>query len=320
MILSTDNKIYHLFRAFRPRQWIKNLVVFAPIIFQGELFDLDNLWKGFSAFVFFSVIASGVYLINDVKDAENDRKHPVKKNRPIASGKVSANLALIVAFTLFAVYIPLAFTNVGRYFGITLCIYLALQLAYTLKLKQVIIVDALTISLGFILRAFAGALAIPLSISSWLVLAIIGTSLLLAFGKRRAERTLLSSQSISKDSTRAILKHYPENLLDSMISMSASFAIITYSLFAFQASPEQPLNSVLYKILPSILAGPRLLMITIPIVIYGVARYLYVIYEKKEGESPERVLLSDKPLLFSGVLWIITVILITNVLPAISEF
>lgn len=315
MIINTDNVLYHLFRGFRPRQWIKNLVVFAPVVFQGQLFIPEIFLKEFYAFIFFCVIASGVYLLNDVKDYEKDRMHPVKRNRPIASGKVSRNLALAVAFTLFTIYIPLSFINVGKYFGITLCIYLILQLAYTLKLKDIIIVDALTISLGFILRAFAGALAIPLSISSWLVLGIIGASLLLAFGKRRAERTLLSSHNISKASTRAILQHYPENMLDSMISMSASFAIITYSLFAFQASPDDPFKGDLNRFLPSILAGPRLLMLTIPIVIYAVARYLYVIYEKKEGESPERVLLSDKPMLFSAILCIVAVVFITNIIP-----
>ncbi|EFK96275.1 phosphoribose diphosphate:decaprenyl-phosphate phosphoribosyltransferase, partial [sediment metagenome] len=287
------------------------------IVFQGQFFDLEVFLKGFYAFVFFCVIASGVYLINDIRDAEKDRMHPVKKNRPIAAGKISVHFATAVAIIAFAGFIPLSFIVIGRHFGMILCVYVLLQIAYTLKLKDVIIVDALTISIGFILRAFAGALAIPLSISSWLVLAIIGVSLLLAFGKRRAERTLLVAQGISKESTRTILKHYPENLLDSMISMSASFSIITYSLFAFQSSSDETIKSTLTKFLPSILAGPRLLMLTIPIVIYCVGRYLYIIYEKKEGESPERVLLSDKPFLFSVVLWTVVVLLITNIIPSL---
>ncbi|MDQ5981372.1 MAG: Decaprenyl-phosphate phosphoribosyltransferase [Patescibacteria group bacterium] len=319
MVLKSDHLIYHIFRAFRPRQWIKNLIIFAPIIFSGELFNAEIFWKGVSAFVFFSVIASGVYLVNDLKDIEKDKLHPVKKNRPIASGKLPIKLATILAVCIFLVFLPLSFVNVGKYFGIVLCIYVLLQMAYNLKLKDVIIVDALTISLGFILRAFAGALAIPLSISSWLILAITGASLLLAFGKRRAERTLLEAQGISRESTRTILKHYPDNLLDSMISMSASFSIITYALFAFQTSPDNPFQGEFGKFLPSTLAGPKLLMLTIPIVIYGVARYLYVIYEKKEGESPERVLLNDKPLLFSVVLMTIIIVLITNILPLFAE-
>lgn len=315
MVLRTNNIIYHLFRAFRPRQWIKNFVVFAPIVFQGKLFEPEIFLKGLSAFVFFSLIASGVYLVNDIRDYERDMMHPVKRNRPIASGRISIRLATAVAILIFSLFIPLSFINIGKHFGIILCVYLLLQIAYTLKLKDIIIIDALTISIGFILRAFAGALAIPLSISSWLVLAIIGVSLLLAFGKRRAERTLLSAQGISEESTRAILKSYPENLLDSMISMSASFSIITYSLFAFQSSTDESVRSSLSRFLPSILAGPRLLMLTIPIVIYSVGRYLYIIYEKKEGESPERVFLSDIPFLISMILWVLSVVLITNILP-----
>ena len=315
MLLQTRNPIYSLVRTMRPRQWLKNAVVFAPIIFQGKFFEPAIFFKGSLAFIFFSIIASGVYIINDINDYEKDREHPIKKNRPIASGLVSIRFAMIFAIIIFAIFIPFSYIFVGKYFGLILSLYLLMQIAYSLKLKNIIIVDALTISLGFILRVFAGALAIPLSISSWLVLAIIGTSLLLAFGKRRAERTLLESQHISEERTRSILKHYPQNLLDSMISMSASFSIITYSLFAFHSSSEVMVNKDLVEYLPSILAAPRLLMLTIPIVIYAVARYLYIIYEKKEGESPERVFMQDKPFLFAIMLWTVVVLLITNIIP-----
>lgn len=312
MLLKTNNKLYHLIRAFRPRQWIKNLVLFAPIIFQGQFFNYDYFTKTLIGFFLFSGIASAVYLINDCYDYEKDKLHPVKRNRPIASGAISINFALAVATILIFTIVPYSFFTIGKYFGWILVIYLLLQLAYNFKLKQVIIMDALTISAGFILRAFAGALAIPVSISSWLILAITGISLLLAFGKRRAERTLLTSQSISKDSTREILKHYPDALLDSMISTSASFCIITYALFTFQVSPDNVAFSLLEYILPSTLVGVKFLMLTIPVVIYGVARYLYVIYEKREGESPERVLLSDRPLLIAVVIWSVLVVLTTS--------
>jgi 4-hydroxybenzoate polyprenyltransferase len=310
-----ENRFYHLLRAARPRQWIKNCLLFAPIIFHGQFFNIGYLLKESLAFLCFSGIASAVYLINDLKDVERDRLHPIKKNRPIASGKLPKSWAWIAAVILLAVLIPISFVYIGSYFGVMILFYLLLQFLYNIKLKEVIIIDALTIAIGFIIRAFAGALAIPVSISSWLILAITGVSLLLAFGKRRAERTLLEAKGLSRESTRTILKHYPDNLLDSMISMSASFSIITYSLFAFQNSGDssEVVVNALTPYLPSTLIGAKLLMLTIPVVIYGVARYLYVIYEKREGESPERILLQDKPLLITAVLWTVSVILITSV-------
>ena len=308
----TAMMIYHFARALRPRQWIKNAVVFAPLVFQGVLFNPAYFSKAFLAFLYFCGVASASYLINDIWDVDRDRLHPIKRNRPIASGDLHVRVAWFAVAVLFGILLPTAFFVVGKYFGIVLLLYVFLQIAYNLKLKNIIIVDALTISIGFILRAFAGALAIPLSISSWLILAITGVSLLLAFGKRRAERTLLEAQGISKESTRSILRHYPDNLLDSMISMSASFSIITYSLFAFQVSPENSVVRELGSYIPSTLLSAKLLMLTIPLVIYGVARYLYVIYEKREGESPERVLLDDKPLFYTAIIWIISVILITS--------
>ncbi len=313
-MLKSNNRFYHLFRALRPRQWIKNGLLFVPIIFQGEFFNIEYLAKESLAFICFCGIASGVYLINDLKDVERDRLHPIKSNRPIASGALPESWGWVTAVLLFVFFVPYSFMQIGTDFGIMILVYLLLQLLYNIKLKDVIIVDALTIALGFIIRAFAGALAIPLSISSWLILAITGVSLLLAFGKRRAERTLLEAKGLSKESTRTILRHYPDNLLDSMISMSASFSIITYSLFAFQNSPdsEESIAGVLAPFLPSTLVGAKFLMLTIPLVIYGVARYLYVIYEKREGESPERILLQDKPLLACAIIWTVFVVLITS--------
>lgn len=310
MLLQTENKLYHFVRALRPRQWIKNLAVFAPLVFSGLLYNEDYLSKAFLAFFYFCAVSSSLYLVNDVVDLENDRKHPIKSNRPIASGKINPNLAFIVAAITLFFAIPTSFVYVGKYFGLLLTLYLIIQIFYTFYLKNIIIIDALTITVGFVLRVYAGALAIPISVSSWLILAVIGLSLLLAFGKRRAERTLLFARGISNEETRRILKHYPDTLLDSMISMSASFAIITYSLFAFQSSPTNIKEISL--LVPSTLASAKWLMLTIPIVIYGVARYLYVIYEKKEGESPDRVILKDTPLLFSAMLWGIFVVVLMN--------
>jgi 4-hydroxybenzoate polyprenyltransferase len=186
--------------------------------------------------------------------------------------------------------------------------------------RNVIILDSLIVASGFVIRVFAGGFATNTSVSSWLALTTIGISLLLAFGKRRSEKTILDKYNVSVDitKTRSTLRHYPDNLLDSMISMSAAYTIITYSLFVFQISPDN-VSKGLAALLPSVLKSPKWMMLTIPLVIYGVARYLYVIYEKGEGESPERVLLSDKPLLSAVILWGIMAVSFIYLIPYLSN-
>lgn len=250
-------------------------------------------------------MSSAVYFFNDITDFKKDKLHPIKKNRPIASKKISLGKAKFITALLFAIALWYSATYVGTFFTYVAITYMLIQFSYSLYFRNVIILDSLFVASGFILRVFAGGLAGESSISSWLILTTIGLALLLAFGKRRSEKTiLLKHQGKSKKEidTRRTLRKYPDSLLDSMISMSATFCIITYSLFTFQTSPEVT-NQALINILPSILRSPKWMMLTIPIVIYGVARYLYVIYEKEEGESPERVLLSDKPLLLSVTSW-----------------
>ena len=317
MILNTG---YQIFRTLRPRQWLKNLSVFAAPVFIGRLMDPSIFKTTVQAFVVFCAISSAGYIINDIVDAPKDRMHPIKKNRPIASGKLSELLAWQIAIMLIIGTTIFAFFTIGRYFTLAILAYISLQLLYSFYLRNVIILDALTVATLFIFRVFAGGFAAEISVSSWLILATIGLSLLLAFGKRRSEKTLLE-QHINTDTerieTRQTLQHYPDHLLDSMISTSASFCIITYSLFTFQISPEN-LSDTLMEILPSILRNPKFMMLTIPVVIYGVARYLYVIYEKKEGESPERVLLSDKPLLATVCLWGFMILTIIYLLPSLG--
>lgn len=310
--------IYQLIRTARPRQWIKNFSVFAAPLFFGNLFELDVLILTIKAFFAFSAISSAAYFLNDIIDAPKDRLHPIKKNRPIASGKLSYKTAWFVTFILIFGTILFSIAYLGTFFAFSIIAYILIQIFYTLYLKNIIILDSLTIATLFVIRVFSGGFASDTSISSWLLLATIGISLLLAFGKRRSEKTIVKNYLGEKKygETRETLKHYPDNLLDSMISMSAAYSIITYSLFVFQISPEI-FSRALSTILPSILRSPKWMMLTIPIVIYGVARYLYVIYEKKEGESPERVLLSDKPLLFSTILWGLTTLTIIYLLPLV---
>lgn len=310
---------YQIIRAARPRQWIKNFSVFAAPLFAGTLFDMDVIWLTTKAFFAFNLISSAAYFLNDIIDAPKDRLHPIKKKRPIASGKLKESTAWVIAFGLIFGSITYAAVNVGTFFAFSLIAYILIQIVYTLFLKNVIILDSLTIATLFVIRVFSGGFASDTSVSSWLTLATIGLSLLLAFGKRRSEKTIvthfLGKEEVGE--TRETLRHYPDNLLDSMISMSAAYSIITYSLFVFQISPEIS-SSALANYLPSILSGPKWMMLSIPIVIYGVARYLYVIYEKKEGESPDRVLLSDKPLLATVVVWGLFVLGVLYLLPGIA--
>lgn len=298
------NLIYQLIRTARPRQWLKNFSLFAAAMFAGTLFKGDTLVLGIRAFLAFCALSSGTYFINDIVDASKDALHPIKKNRPIPSGKLSKKTALVVAVILILGSIVYSNIYVGTYFGFALIFYILMQLSYSFYFRNVIIMDSLIVGAGFVIRVFAGGLATNTSISSWLILTTIGISLLLAFGKRRSEKTLLTKFSTSSDEskTRKTLRHYPDSLLDSMISMSATYTIITYSLFTFMVS-SQNVNDTLYSFLPSILSSPKWMMLTIPFVLYGVGRYLYVIYEKGEGESPERVLLSDLPLLLTVILW-----------------
>lgn len=284
----------------RPRQWLKNLALYAPLVFWGALFRPGGFIKVTKAAILFSLVSSSVYLVNDVIDAPRDRRHPFKKSRPIAAGKLSIGVVLLAAALLLGFGLGGSFL-LETYFFFPVLVYFLLQIFYSFWLRQVIILDALAIALGFILRVFAGAWVLPVPLSSWLVLSAVGLALLLAFGKRRSERTILAREGLDLK-TRKILEHYPDTLLDSMISMSAAYAILSYSLFAFQTSPL-PATPLFETILPATIARPKLMMLTVPLVIYAVARYLYVIYEKKEGESPEKVLLSDRPLLASVLIW-----------------
>lgn len=312
------NFLYQVIRTARPRQWLKNLSLFAAPIFSAQLFVGDKLIVTSQAFFAFCLLSSGVYFINDIIDVDKDKKHPIKSNRPIASGKLSIKAAKIIAFLFIASAILYSFLFIGTFFGYTVLAYLLIQFLYSFYFRNVIILDSLIVGSGFVLRVFAGGLASFTSISSWLVLATIGISLLLAFGKRRSEKTILAKYADTKDSdTRRTLRHYPDTLLDSMISMSATYTIISYSLFVFQTSP-QVVGDSWGSFLPSILRSPKWMMLTIPFVLYGVARYLYIIYEKGEGESPERILLSDKPLLLTVLLWGISVMSIIYVLPFVS--
>lgn len=292
-----------IFKASRPRQWIKNFAVFAALIFSGTLFDPINLLKTIEAFGLFCIFSSATYLLNDVFDIERDKLHPFKRNRPITSGLVPIPLAITLALSAIAIFLPLSYKLSPAFFFAALT-YLIMQLFYSAYLKQVILIDVLVIAAGFVLRVYAGVWAIDAHLNVWFLFSVTSFALFLAIGKRRSERTLMTSQASRH---RETLLHYPESLLDILTSMFANSTWLTYAFFAFLQPPIQA------RIVPLFLGGieiseAKYLMATVPVVLFAVMRYLYIIYEKKEGESPERVILTDTPLLASVLLWIIMVV------------
>lgn len=299
------SSFYYLLISARPRQWLKNLSVFAAIFFSGQLLNPSDFKTVVLVFIAFCLQSSSVYLINDVVDIKADQIHFAKKERPIAKGLVSPRVALLASFLLSFSSLALSSQISGLVLTANLA-FLIIQIVYSLYLKQVILFDVLAISLTFMLRVFAGSFAINQPMSSWLILTVMMLSLFLAIGKRRSEVTLLSAQQASEH--RKILSHYPITLLDGLVFMMANASLITYSLFTFNTG-RSATTDFLSNIFPT-LSNPRWLMITIPFVVYGIFRYLYLIFEKKEGESPEKVLLTDTPLFTTVLAWVALVFII----------
>lgn len=278
----------------RPKQWTKNLLLFA-----GFLFTLGDKWVPFTesmwaylgragaAFGLFCLLSSGVYILNDIKDVEKDRQHPVKRNRPLASGAISPGVALVAAIVILTLTIVASYKL--RPLFMALCLtYLIMQVLYTLVLKHMVILDVFTIAIGFVLRAVSGAVVIHVGISPWLYTVTLLGALFLGLAKRRHEIVLLSEGATKH---RRILREYTPQLLDQMISIVTSATIMGYSLYTFTA-PNLPKNG--------------LMMLTVPYVLYGIFRYLYLIHRKDGGGSPEEVLLRDRPIMITVLLWIVT--------------
>jgi len=303
---------YYLFKSVRPRQWLKNLAIFAAIIFTGQLFNPRLLVISLVAFLIFCAASSANYLFNDVLDIEADQKHPFKKNRPIASGQILSNQALLVAFSLVLGTL-LAARTINLSFLVITSIFLILEFSYSLILKKLAVIDILAITFAYILRIYAGEVATGFHISIWLFLTVLSLSLFLAIGKRRAELTLIEGyKGIVPQETRVSLSHYSEKLLDTYIAMTAASTWITYAFYTFLERPpvlgwlEQSQWGKFLSPIPE----RKWLMLTIPFVLFGIMRYMQLIYEKKGGESPERILTSDLPLMLTVGAWGLTVILI----------
>lgn len=282
--------LLNLLKAIRLQQWTKNLFVVAALVFSRHLFDPVYAERAAHAFGIFCLISSAVYLINDIFDREHDRLHPEKASRPIASGALPVSIAATTAIVFAAGSIAAAFFLDER-FGWTTVIYMAQNLAYSIALKYVVILDVMIISAGFLLRAVGGAFAIDVPISSWFILCTILLSLFLGFVKRRQELTLLEDA----DSHRQILAEYDAKYLDQIISVVTAGTLVSYALYTMDPGVSERL-------------GTEHLNFTIPFVIYGLLRYLYLVYVRDEGGNPSSTLMRDPPTLACGFLYTITLL------------
>jgi len=284
-----------IIRSLRPEQWLKNGFVLAPIVFSGRVNDPDAWVRSLLAVVAFCAASSATYLVNDIVDRKADRAHPVKKDRAIASGEVSVVQALGAAGLLVAFAVVIAFL-LGGWFPAVLVAYVALVLLYSVALKQAVFLDVLVVAAGFVLRVVGGAVAIEVPVSRWILLVAYLLALYLALGKRRTELALLGEEA---GNHRAVLGHYTLPMVDGAISVVLGATVLAYAL---------------YTVAPDTVAkvGSEGLMATVPIVLYGLFRYLYLLHRHELGGSPTRALLTDRPLLICVVIWLATAAVVIN--------
>jgi len=292
------NVFLALLRAMRPKQWTKNLLVFAALIFAQRFDDPAAVETAVSAFIMFCLLSGSVYLVNDVVDCAEDRQHPTKRYRPIASGQLPIPVALVAAIVLAPVSI------IGCYLinaptSYVAAAYLVLTLGYAFVLKHVVILDVLAVSLGYVLRAAAGATAVGVVISEWLLICTILLALFLVLSKRRQELVGLEECATAH---RPILGEYSLCLLDQMIAVVTASTVMSYALYTIS---ERTVREV----------GSNRLMYTIPFVIYGIFRYLYLVHQRDEGAAPDQVLLTDLPLIVNIILYGIAVVVILHFSP-----
>lgn len=281
--------------SMRPKQWTKNLFIFVALLFDLKLFDLTYVARTVAAFILFCILSGSVYLINDLTDVEKDRQHPVKRNRPLASGKLSRSWALGAAVVLPIIALALSFL-LDPGFGLIGLVYFVMQLAYSFGLKNVVIVDVLIIAAGFVLRVAAGSVVAEAErFSPWLYVCMSLLALFLGFGKRRNELAVLGANALGH---RKVLQEYTPELLDQMMALVTSSLVIAYSLYTFSAENLPPNKSM---------------MLTIPFGLYSVFRYLYLVHQRNLGGSPEEILMGDAPFVLSNLCWGAAVLLILYV-------
>ena len=291
------NHLNGFVRSLRPEQWIKNLVVFGALVFSKNFTNLPMIETSVLLFALFCLVSSSVYLFNDVIDYEKDRRHPRKSKRPIASGALSRKTAVVVAILLVAIALLIAAATMNKSTLLFIAAYALLNVLYTVLLKNIVILDVMTIAAGFVLRAVGGGIAIDVPISSWLVVCTILLALFLGFGKRRHELALLDKTASEH---RRILEHYSTYFLDQMISVVTASVVVAYTFYTLSPEVEEKL-------------GVEHLEVSVPFVLYGIFRYLYLIHKKEEGGSPSRLLLTDLPMLVDVLLWLATVLILMTI-------
>jgi 4-hydroxybenzoate polyprenyltransferase len=284
---------FNLLISLRPGQWAKNLLVFAGLLFGLRLFDATAVGRAFAAFGIFCLLSGVVYLINDIADRQTDRQHPHKARRPIASGALPVPAAVTSAGVLAVGALAGAFALGPRFFIVAVS-YLGLLALYSGQLKHIVIIDVLTIAIGFVLRAVAGAVAVNVDISHWLLVCTILLALFISLAKRRHELLLLADGAVSH---RPILGEYTPYLLDQMIAVVTASTLISYVFYTISPETEQKF-------------GTHWLGLTVPFPLYGIFRYLYLVHQREGGGSPADLLLTDRPLLICVTLWVLSVVLI----------
>jgi 4-hydroxybenzoate polyprenyltransferase len=280
----------------RPRQWSKNVIIYAGLVFDGRLFDLNLLLATTLVVFCFCLVSSSVYIINDLADIEKDRLHPRKKLRPLPSGALNPRFAAGAGALLAIVGIALA-AWLNLWVGLVVFIYLAQNIAYSLYLKHIVLIDVMVLSLGFLLRVLAGVLIADVSnFSPWLYVCITLLSLFLGFGKRRHEITLLQDDAAAH---RSSLQEYNLPLLDQIISLVTTSTFVTYTFYSFEAQTA--------------LVRDGRLLLTTPFVFFVIVRYLYLIHVQKRGGAPDELIFEDRPLLITGVLWVVSIVILLYV-------
>jgi 4-hydroxybenzoate polyprenyltransferase len=287
-------KIVGACNLLRPTQWLKNVFLFAPLIFSKHLFETTYFWRETLAFVGFCLVSSIVYVMNDIADREADKLHPIKRNRPLASELLHTSDAVVIVLMLLAFVISLT-PYLSMQFWYTVALYGFLNLAYSFWLKQVVIVDVFIIAAGFMLRVLAGVFAIEVVISSWLILCTLFVSVFLAVSKRRGE--LLLSTATDSYASRPVLKQYDVAFLDQMMTVAASGMAISYALYTVA---ERTVN----------IFGTENLIFTTVFVLFGIFRYIFLMRERRTDDNPMRLLLSDAPLVINILLWLLACVFI----------
>jgi len=280
-----------LLNAMRPRQWAKNVFVLAPLVFARQLDEPRVLGRALVAFAAFSLVASAVYLFNDIRDREEDSHHPRKRDRPIAAGRLPVSVAVTAATLLAAAALAMGLALGGAFVAI-LVAYLVTNLAYSMRLKRVVILDVMVLSVGFVLRVMAGGVAVGVEVSAWLILCTSFLALFLAFSKRRHELMLLADDAAEQ---RQVLTHYSPAFLDQMINVVTAGTVIAYAVWAISPETVEKFDT-------------RDLIYTMPFVLFGIFRYLYLIYQRPSERNPTEAILGDKPFLVNILLWVTSVL------------